>query len=301
MPRVKVNDIEIYYEVRGRGEPLVLIMGLGAHTKGWDMQVPAFSREFRVVAFDNRGAGHSDKPAMHYTIPLFADDTAGLMDALGIEAAHVYGQSMGGLIAQELALRHPERVRTLVLGSTLCGGRDSVAPATEHISRLVALNGMDPVEAAEKGLPLLYSEEFIAQKREELIQRSLAEAHLRPPPDAFSRQMLAAMHHTTCDRLSQIRCPTLVIAGSDDKIVPAANSRILAERIPGARLVVLPKAGHGYLVECAEESNAVVLDFLRAGGRPFDSAQGRPRRRSRVLKSAGGGSAPFDRLRAGSG
>lgn len=266
MPKTRVGDIEIYYEERGQGEPLVLIMGLGATTLGWASQIPTLSREYRVVAFDNRGAGRSDKPAIRYTIPMFADDTAGLMDTLGIASAHVYGQSMGGLIAQELALRHPRRVRTLVLGSTLCGGRNSVAPSMESVALLASLNNLSPEESAEKGLALNYSEEFIAREHDALVQRSLRESELRPPPDAWSRQALAAMHHTTYDRLPQIACPTLVITGDDDKIVPPENSRILAERIPGARLVTLPKAGHGYLVECAEESNAIVLDFLRRHG-----------------------------------
>jgi 3-oxoadipate enol-lactonase len=270
VPKVKVNDIQLYYEVHGQGEPLVLIMGLGASTRGWNMQIPTFSRELQVVAFDNRGSGLSDKPATPYTIRLFADDTAGLMDALGIASAHVYGQSMGGLIAQELALSYPQRVRTLVLGSTSCGGQQAVPALPEHITLMAALNVLSPEEAAEKGLPLMYSEEFIARERQELIARALAEAELRPPLDAFARQVQAAVRHETYDRLPQIRCPTLIISGSDDKIVPAENSRILAERIPDAELVVLPKASHGYLVECAEESNAIVLDFLRRRGGRID-------------------------------
>jgi pimeloyl-ACP methyl ester carboxylesterase len=128
---------------------------------------------------------------------------------------------------------------------------------------MATLPTLSPREAAERGLPLLYSNEFIARKRQELIARALAEAELRPPPDAFGRQVQAAVRHRAYDRLPQILCPTLVISGSDDKVMPAENSRILAERIPSAELVILPKAGHGYLVECAEESNAIVLDFLR--------------------------------------
>ena len=263
MPKVTVNDVQLYHEVHGQGEPLVLIMGLGASTHGWDMQIPTFSREFQVGAFDNRGSGRSDKPATPYSMRLFADDTAGLMDALGIASAHVYGVSMGGFIAQELAFSYPQRVRTLVLGSTSCGGQQAIPALPEHVTLMAYLNTVSAEEAAEKGLPLMYSEEFIARKRQELIARALAEAELRPPLDAFVRQVHAAVRHEVYDRLPQIRCPTLIISGSDDKIVPAENSRILAERIPDAELVVLPKAGHGYLVECAEESNAIVLGFLR--------------------------------------
>jgi pimeloyl-ACP methyl ester carboxylesterase len=263
VPKVRVNDIQLYYEVHGQGEPLVLIMGLGGSTRGWDMQIPTFSREFQVVAFDNRGSGRSDKPATRYTIRMFADDTAGLMDALGIASAHVYGQSMGGFIAQELALSYPQRVRTLVLGSTSCGGRQAVAASPEHLTIMASLGTLRPEEAAEKNLPLLYSAQFIARKRGELVARFLVEAELRPPLDAFARQAQAIMGHNAYDRLPQLRCPTLVISGSEDKIIPAENSSILARRIPGAELVVLPKAGHGYPVECADESNAIVLDFLR--------------------------------------
>jgi pimeloyl-ACP methyl ester carboxylesterase len=275
MPKARVNDIQLYYEESGQGEPLLLIMGLGATVRSWSEQIPTFSREFQVIPFDNRGAGRSDKPAVPYSIALFADDTAGLMDALGIDSAHVYGQSMGGFIAQELALRHPQRVRTLVLGSSSCGGRQAVAGSPENLAIIGIMNTLTPREAAEKGLPLLYSEAFIARHRDALIQRSLWEAELRSPPDAFGRQVQAAIRHDTSDRLPDIRCPTLVITGSDDKVVPTDNSRILAERIPGAELAVLPGAGHGYLVEKAAESNAIVLEFLRrhrsVSTRPNDS------------------------------
>src|SRR3972149_10549148 len=205
MPKANVDDIQIYYEEHGRGEPLLLIMGLGASTLSWSEQIPTFGREFRVIAFDNRGAGRSDKPALRYNIALFADDTTGLMDALGIDSAHVYGQSMGGFIAQELALRHPQRVRTLVLGSTSCGGRHAVAASPENLAGIGMMNVLAPREAAERGLPLLYSEEFIARHRDILIQRSLREAELRPPPDALGRQIQAAIRHNTFDRLPGIR------------------------------------------------------------------------------------------------
>jgi len=263
MSKARVGDIQLYYEEQGQGEPLLLIMGLGASTLAWSEQIPAFARGSRVIAFDNRGAGRSDKPAVRYTIALFADDSAGLMDALGIDSAHVYGQSMGGFIAQELALRHPQRVRTLVLASTSCGGRRAVVASPENLAVIGMMNVLSPREAAEKGLPLLYSAEFIARHRDALIERSLREAELRSPPDAFGRQVQAAVRHNTFDRLPEIRCPTLVITGDDDKVVPAENSRVLAERIPGAELAVLPGGGHGYLVEKAAESNDIVLDFLR--------------------------------------
>jgi len=154
-------------------------------------------------------------------------------------------------------------VWTLARGGTNCGGPQGIYILPEQLALLVSLSRLGPEEAAEKTLPLLYSDEFIAQKRQKLIARALAQAELRSPPEAFARQLQAIMDHSAYDKLPQLSCPTLIISGSEDKIVPAENSSILAGRIPGAELVVLPKAGHGYVVECAEESNAIVLDFLR--------------------------------------
>ena len=266
MATVRVNGIEIYYEEHGAGEPLLLIMGLGANTTGWDHQIPDFSQHYRVIAFDNRGAGRSDKPREPYTIPQMADDAASLLDALGVQWSHVYGMSMGGMIAQELTLRHPQRVRTLVLGGTMAGGPRAVIAGPQLIQQWVSTAGLPLEKAVEAGLVFLYSDEFIAENREFLVQRNLASSHLMAPLDSLQRQFMAVVRFNTYERLSDIRAPTLVITGTQDRIVPADNSRILAERIPGARLVELEGAGHGFPVEKRHEANAAVLEFLRGNG-----------------------------------
>ena len=270
MPTAKINDIEMYYEVHGptclpaaQADPLLLIMGLGANATSWEMQLPAFSREYRVVAFDNRGSGRTDKPKSPYTMPQMADDAVALLDHLGIASAHVFGMSMGGMIAQEMALRHPRRVRALVLGGTMAGGSNAVMAGPQMIQQWVSTATLPLEQAVEAGLRFLYSDEFIAQNKERLIKRALEMAYLMAPIDALQRQFMAITQFNTYDRLHQIQAPTLVIAGTDDKIVPAENSRILAERIPGARLAEIKGAGHGFLVEKAEEANTAVLQFLR--------------------------------------
>jgi len=145
MPKVKVNDIQIYYEVHGAGFPLVMIMGVGGNINWWDPRlVEGLSKKFKVVIFDNRGTGHTDTSDREYTIKLFANDTAGLMDALGISRFHVFGISMGGMIAQELVLNYPGKVEKLVLCSTNCGGANSVQPSAEVIGPLMAIEARYP-------------------------------------------------------------------------------------------------------------------------------------------------------------
>ena len=136
MPILKANGIHIYYETHGAGDPLLLIMGLGANSTAWFLQVPEFSKHYQVIAFDNRGAGRSDKPNEPYTIMQMADDAAGLMEELGVQSAHVFGMSLGGMIAQELTLRHPARVRTLVLGGTMAGGPQAIRAGPRSPRRL---------------------------------------------------------------------------------------------------------------------------------------------------------------------
>ena len=150
MPKVRANGIDLYYETHGRGEPLLLIAGLGATCELWDNQVPLLARKFQVITFDNRGAGRSDKPQEPYSVALFADDTAGLMDALSLDSAFVYGESMGGLIAQEFGVRHPQRARALVLGCTTFGGPKSVPLRPEAASALSSTESTGTEAAMER-------------------------------------------------------------------------------------------------------------------------------------------------------
>jgi pimeloyl-ACP methyl ester carboxylesterase len=262
MPTLRANGIDIYYELHGAGEPLLLIMGLGANATAWWKQVPEFSKHYQVIAFDNRGAGRTEKPNEPYTIMQMADDADALMEELGIQSAHVFGMSLGGMIAQELALRHPERVRTLVLGGTMCGGPKATPPPPSTIQHFITVARMPVQQAIEHGMRLLYTDGFIGSNRAWLVKRALENAHLMPPPYALQRQVMAVLSFNTQERLHEIHVPSLVITGTEDKIVPSPNSRVLAERIADARLIEFEGAGHGFLVERAEETNRVVLGFL---------------------------------------
>ena len=272
MAFTRVNGVNLYCEVHGRGEPLLLIMGLGANTTGWWAQVPAFSREYQVIAFDNRGAGRSDKPNEPYSIGQMADDAQALLDELGVGPAHVFGMSLGGMIAQELALRYPESVRTLMLGGTMAGGPTAMFAGPEVVQQLISLAGMPLVQALEVGLALLYSEDYIAKNKGELVRRALLNAHLMAPMYAIQRQFMAIVGFNTFGRLSEIRSPSLVLTGTADRVIPAHNSRLLAEGIAGARLVEFEGAGHGFLVERSQDVNATVLAFVGEHRTPVSTA-----------------------------
>jgi pimeloyl-ACP methyl ester carboxylesterase len=262
MATARINGIDIYYEVHGQGEPLLLIMGLGANTTGWFKQVPEFASQYQVIAFDNRGAGRSDKPDEPYSLGQMADDALGLLDHVGIGSAHVFGMSLGGMIAQELVLRQPQRVRGLVLGGTTAGGPTAIFAGPEVVQTFISLGGMPLIQAIEAGLALIYSESYIKEKKGELVRRMILNAHLTAPMWAIQRQFMAIVGFDTTARLPEIKAPTLVLAGTADRVMPLENSRALATGIAGARLVELEGAGHGFLVEKATEANAAVLSFL---------------------------------------
>lgn len=266
MPVAKVDDIDIYYETYGEGEPLILIMGLGGSLEWWFLQIPALSQHYRVVAFDNRGSGRSDKPDIPYTMEMMAKDTIGLMDVLDIPSAHIFGISMGGMIAQHIALLYPQKVKTLILGATTCGGSHGVSPDPESMKVLFDLERMQQLPSEERFremLPFIFSHEFIESSRSVLQELAVRMSQHITPPHGYMRQAQAIMGHDTYGRLPQVKVPTLVIAAEEDRIVPVENSRIIASRIPGAELVVFKKAGHGFNIELADEVNRVVLDFLR--------------------------------------
>jgi pimeloyl-ACP methyl ester carboxylesterase len=262
MPRLTANGIEIYYEIHGRGDPLLLIMGLRRNAEWWFRQVPTLSKHFQVIAFDNRGAGRSDKPVMEYSIRLFADDTVGLMNGLGLEQAHVLGVSMGGYIAQELAINYPEKVRGLILGCTGPGGRRAVMMSPERMEKFTAVKGLSPEEILRKDMDIYFSEDFITGNPgfiEDFIKISLR--HYQPP-DAFFRQFDACLKHDTVDRLGRIVAPTLIMTGNDDPLVPPENSAILEELIPHARLELFPGGRHCFFIEQADPFNHEVVSFL---------------------------------------
>jgi pimeloyl-ACP methyl ester carboxylesterase len=261
MPLVKVGDINMYYEAHGRGEPLVMICGASATTESYAVQLPLFSEKYKVVLFDNRGAGRTDKPDISYSMAMMADDMAGLLEAIGIESAHIYGQSMGGMIAQEFVLRHPEKVRKLVLVSTSCGNRHGVPTRQSRRFDREQRAKMTPDELGEETLRLCVTDEFIEKRPE--IARVLKEAMMQQSKPAYAmlRQAEAARSHDTWERLPEIKAPTLIIAGDADAAVPAENSRILASRIPGSELTIYENAGH-ILIEAGNRPNRLILDFL---------------------------------------
>jgi pimeloyl-ACP methyl ester carboxylesterase len=263
MPKIKANGIHIYYEIQGQGEPLVLIMGLRRNGEWWYRQLPDLSEHFHVLVFDNRGAGRSDQPEMDYSIPLFADDTAALMRALDWPSAHVLGISMGGYIAQELAINHPERVRRLVLGCTGPGGPQAVHMTAERMTRFMANQGLTPVEILRKDLGIYFSEKFIRKEPEKIEEFVEISMRFYQPPAPFLRQFAACRQHDTFDRLHRITQPTLILTGDDDPLVPPGNSLLLMKGIPQARLETFPGGRHCFFMEFADRFNEQVIGFLR--------------------------------------
>ncbi len=265
MPKAKVGDIEVYYETHGEGEPLLLITGFGSYSAHWHVIVPHLSREFRVVAFDNRGTGRSDKPDYPYTLAMMAGDAKGVLDVLGIDRAHVFGVSMGGMIAQEFALNYPDRLRCLVLGCTNCGGKHAI-PASEEARQFLFGRDMAKLSVEERArltVHWLWTKEFIEKHPEAVEDYVTITSRYPTPVHGFRSQAQAIAGHDTYDRLPQIKAPTLVITGDADRLIPPENSKILASRIPSAELVILKNAGHGFITDATEEASKAIIDFLK--------------------------------------
>ena len=274
MGSTKIGDIEIFYQEEGAGEPLLLIMGLAADSAAWMFQIPDFSKKYRTIAFDNRGVGRSSKPPGPYSIHQMADDAAGLLDALQIDRAHVVGVSMGGMIAQELVLRHPQRVRGLVLACTypepdadierqrdfsLSQFGGSVSASGEM---KIDLSALDPMLFFQHLLPTVFNQSFIENELPKLMQVFAGALQYGFSMEAILGQVAAVMSHRATERLGQIKSPTLVITGDADRLIPPANSDILARNIPGAKLVKVPGGSHGFNFETPDVFNREVLSFL---------------------------------------
>jgi 3-oxoadipate enol-lactonase len=227
---------------------VLLIMGLGMNATGWWRTVPVLAGAgLRVLSFDNRGVGRSDRAAGPYTVAELADDAASVLDSVGVDAAHVYGISLGGMIAQEVALRHPERVRALVLGATTAGGADSVPAAPEVLAFVRLRAEMTAEHAVWASVPINYAPRTRLEGGDR-IARDI-EQRLRFPvePEFYSAQLAAANGHDA--RVAEIRAPTLVVHGEEDVLIPPANGERLAAAIPGAELSLWPGAAHLYFTD----------------------------------------------------
>ncbi len=261
MPTAQAAGVRLYYEVAGTGDPVLLIAGLGADAHFWYKQVPALARRFQVITFDNRDTFRSDRAEAPYTVAAMAEDAAGLLEMLGIRAANVIGASLGGFIAQELALAHPERVRKLVLCCTSFGGPNALPIPPETLAVLMSRSG-DPERDLRAFLPLQIATDYLdthAAEVDDYVAWRIAHAQ---PLDAYQRQLGAAVAHNTEDRLSNLRMPVLILHGGQDRVVPTGNAARLGAKIPGARVHLFPEAGHLFLWEAAGAANRVLIEFL---------------------------------------
>lgn len=266
-PRAQVKDLEMFYELHGEGDPVVFIAGTGGSCTFWrEFQVPDFSKRHQVLIYDHRGTGQSDKPDLKYSTRMFADDLARLMDELDIDSAHVIGHSMGGRVAQWMALEHPDKVRSVILSGTGPGnwpGRvDHPTGIPYHTARSLAEKGFEQYFHDHMHTPFMHSDEFHGSEQFQRIVE-LATSGLQPMY-AYMRHVAARQEHQTFDILHRIRVPTLVMAGEEDK----ANDHItgiqfLANKIPGAELKLMPGLRHGYLREAPELTNRVIMDWIQ--------------------------------------
>ncbi|NWF78092.1 MAG: alpha/beta hydrolase [Chloroflexi bacterium] len=259
MPLAKLNGININYEAEGHGEPLVMIMGFAANRNGWMPQIRSFKKYYRVITLDNRGVGKSDKPPGPYSTKMMADDTVKLMDFLGIEKAHILGLSMGGMIAQELAINYPQRVMKLILASTYAS-RDETSGDTAQLAKFRELTPEKKLRAII-GLAFnkpVYRFTFALLAR---IQTKFMRASDRV---GIAGQSEACQQHNTLERLPLITRPTLVIVGTGDRVIKPVSSEIIAHRIPNAKLVRIQGGSHYLSLEMRKAFNREVLNFLKS-------------------------------------
>lgn len=263
MPYVPTRDIITYYEETGSGEPLVLIMGIGGDLQGWALTAPALAKQFRVITYDNRGAGRSSAPDKPYTIAGMADDLAALLDELNIPKAHILGYSMGGMIAQEFALKYPNRVDKLILlatSSKIDGYSRTIVKNWVNVRR----SNMSREQIARNNAPFLYTADLLddAERYERSIQNSVSNPHGQQD-HAFMRQADAVLGFNTADRLGSIKADTLVVVNKDDILVPPRNGKKLNSGISGSNLLELEGA-HVGVIEYPNEHTDAFLQFLGA-------------------------------------
>ncbi|WAH37883.1 alpha/beta fold hydrolase [Alicyclobacillus dauci] len=263
LPTASIHGADIYYEVQGEGYPLILIMGLGANIDWWGTGfIKQLARHHKVVALDNRGAGRTRTPDGPFRIEDMAADVAGLMDELSIERADVYGMSMGGMIAQEFALTYAERIHRLILGCTSCGSHQQVMPTPLAATLLMAAPATLE-EAMEHQAKLLFPDEFVDKNRPLLVESYKVLIRHPMSRENFVRQFGAIQAwQGSFDRLHAISCPTLILHGTEDILLPVGNAEILHDHIPGSHLIRYEGCGHAFTVQMATRVLADIEEFL---------------------------------------
>ncbi len=257
MPLINLDDIELYYEIHGVGDPLLLIHGLGSSSRDWELQVGFFSHQYRVIVFDVRGHGKSGKPPGPYSVPLFTEDTVKLLRAIKVCPAHILGISLGGMIALQLGISHPEVVKSMIIVNST----PELIPRTLKdrlgiwrrllIVRLMGLRKMGEV----------LGNQFFPNKDQEELRAIFVERWAENDKPAYLEAMIAVIGWSVTDRLGEIHCPTLVI-GADGDYFPTAEKVVYVKRIPGAKLVVIENSKHALPAEKPGEFNRTVKAFL---------------------------------------
>jgi pimeloyl-ACP methyl ester carboxylesterase len=265
MPLVRAGEVELDYERSGSGPPLLLIMGMSGTSRHWgEPFLDALRPEFELITYDHRGVGASSRLEGAITISEMADDAVGLLDALELDSAHVLGISMGGMVAQELALAHPERVRTLALGCTYCGGESSVATPPEVLRRLT-----ETMMSGDRQLALRTAFEInvsaaAAEDADMYARFQAAAAERQVAIPVIMAQLQACLAHDTDARLALLEMPTLVVHGTEDQLLPVENGRRIASLVPGARLEIFDGVGHLFFWERPQASAELIRSHATA-------------------------------------
>jgi 3-oxoadipate enol-lactonase len=258
MPFVTNQGAKIYWDEQGHGAPILLIMGLGYASCMWHRARPTLAEQYRTLAFDNRGVGLSDVPTGPYSIAAMAADAAAVLDTAGVANAHVFGVSMGGMIAQEFALQFPARTRSLILGCSSPGGSLAIRGESKVID-ILRVRDMTPEQARTAIIPYIYD----ASTQQALIDEDInLRRNWLPSPQGYTAQLDAIRGWEAYSRIAQITAPTLIIHGRSDGLIPAGNAELIARRIPGAKLVVLEHASHMFLTDQTVAALKEILAFL---------------------------------------
>ena len=273
MPKAYVNGIYIDYKVQGEGESLFLIMGLTGGKDHWFFQMRSFRKHYKVVTYDNRGTGNTEKTEEFYNIRTMADDTIGLMDYLNIDEAHILGMSLGSLIAQEIAINYPDRVRKLILVAAYAVGEE-MREISEGMRTALGLEEGYSEEEARNVLNSIDVTRFFTKVTALSFNKRLCRLIFVPGSKIYAKklgcqgimgQLQASANCETLDKLHTIKAPTLVLLGTEDRIMPPHASDVIASKIPNAKLVKIEGGSHGFYIESPRRFNKEVLDFLRAG------------------------------------